>query len=89
MSDSKVLHRVIRRLAGLAVWSFFTELHVIGEENVPRDGPIIVYVLGFLSGRGHWAGIWYGRDTVPGGKKAPFDWMEIYCGWNSVRWMSS
>ncbi|KII92721.1 hypothetical protein PLICRDRAFT_696028 [Plicaturopsis crispa FD-325 SS-3] len=41
-SDSKVLHRVIRRLAGWAVWSFFTEVHIIGGENVPRDGPLIV-----------------------------------------------
>ncbi|EGO00424.1 hypothetical protein SERLA73DRAFT_181008 [Serpula lacrymans var. lacrymans S7.3] len=42
MSDVKVLHRVIRRLAGWAVWSFFTEVHVIGGENVPVEGPIIV-----------------------------------------------
>ncbi|TDL21704.1 acyltransferase [Rickenella mellea] len=42
MSESKVLHRVIRRIAGWAVWSFFTEVHVIGGENVPADGPIIV-----------------------------------------------
>ena len=43
MSDAKLLHRTIRRLAKWAVWSFFTELHVIGSENVPKDGPIIVY----------------------------------------------
>ncbi|KAF7427876.1 hypothetical protein PC9H_007092 [Pleurotus ostreatus] len=43
MSDPpKVLHRVIRRLASWAVWSFFTEVHVIGGENVPKHGPIIV-----------------------------------------------
>ncbi|KAH7888964.1 hypothetical protein F5I97DRAFT_1803842 [Phlebopus sp. FC_14] len=42
MSDSKALHRVIRRLAGWAVWSFFTEVRVVGGENVPKDGPIIV-----------------------------------------------
>ncbi|KAL0956984.1 hypothetical protein HGRIS_003085 [Hohenbuehelia grisea] len=42
MSDVKVLHRVIRRLASWSVWSFFTEIHVIGEENVPKDGPIVV-----------------------------------------------
>ena len=47
MSDPKLLHRVIRRLAGWAVWSFFTELHVIGGENVPKNGPIIVCVLHF------------------------------------------
>lgn len=45
MSDPpKVLHRVIRRLASWAVWSFFTEVHVIGGENVPKHGPIIVSV---------------------------------------------
>jgi glycerol-3-phosphate O-acyltransferase / dihydroxyacetone phosphate acyltransferase len=42
MSNAYVLHRIIRRLAGWAVWSFFTEVHVIGEENVPKEGPIIV-----------------------------------------------
>ena len=42
MSDAYILHRIIRRLAGWAVWSFFTEVHVIGEENVPKEGPIIV-----------------------------------------------
>jgi 1-acyl-sn-glycerol-3-phosphate acyltransferase len=42
MSDAYILHRIIRRLAGWAVWSFFTEVHVIGGENVPKEGPIIV-----------------------------------------------
>ncbi|KIJ68024.1 hypothetical protein HYDPIDRAFT_107608 [Hydnomerulius pinastri MD-312] len=42
MSDSKALHRVIRRLAGWAMWSFFTEVRVVGGENVPVEGPIIV-----------------------------------------------
>lgn len=42
MSDTKTLHRVIRRLAGWSVWSFFTEVRVVGAENVPKDGPIIV-----------------------------------------------
>ncbi|KAG6334586.1 hypothetical protein ID866_4496 [Astraeus odoratus] len=42
MSESKALHRVIRQLAGWAVWSFFTEVRVVGAENVPPNGPIIV-----------------------------------------------
>ncbi|THH02962.1 hypothetical protein EW145_g6650, partial [Phellinidium pouzarii] len=42
MSENKVIHRVIRRLAGWAMWSFFSEVHIIGEENVPVDGPMIV-----------------------------------------------
>ena len=41
MSDTKIIHRVIRKIAGWAVISFFSEVHVIGEENVPRTGPII------------------------------------------------
>ncbi|TFK44667.1 glycerol-3-phosphate-acyltransferase [Crucibulum laeve] len=41
-SDVKVLHRVIRFISSLAVSSFFTEVHVIGGEHVPKDGPIIV-----------------------------------------------
>lgn len=42
MGNAKIIHRVIRRVAGWAVISFFTEIRVIGEENVPRDGPLIV-----------------------------------------------
>ncbi|THH14024.1 hypothetical protein EW146_g6264 [Bondarzewia mesenterica] len=44
MEDNKVLHRVLRGIASWAVYSFFTEVRVIGEENVPRHGPLIVYV---------------------------------------------
>lgn len=45
MSDNnKALHRVLRKLAGWAVWSFFSDVHVIEAANVPRDGPMIVYV---------------------------------------------
>ncbi|KAI0075672.1 hypothetical protein K474DRAFT_1624234 [Panus rudis PR-1116 ss-1] len=42
MDDLKIIHRVIRRVTGWAVQSFFTEIRVIGEENVPKDGPLIV-----------------------------------------------
>ncbi|TFK91614.1 acyltransferase-domain-containing protein [Polyporus arcularius HHB13444] len=42
MSDAYLAHRIIRRIAGWAVVSFFTEIHVIGGENVPKQGPIIV-----------------------------------------------
>lgn len=41
-SDTKALHRLIRFIARLAVGSFFTEVRVIGGENVPKDGPILV-----------------------------------------------
>jgi 1-acyl-sn-glycerol-3-phosphate acyltransferase len=40
--DLKVLHRGIRAMSGAAAASFFTEVRVIGGENVPKDGPIIV-----------------------------------------------
>ncbi|KAH8077503.1 glycerol-3-phosphate-acyltransferase [Cristinia sonorae] len=42
MADAKVIHRIIRQLATWAVVSFFTEIRVIGGENVPKDGPLIV-----------------------------------------------
>jgi glycerol-3-phosphate O-acyltransferase/dihydroxyacetone phosphate acyltransferase len=42
MAEAKVLHRVIRKLAHWAVLSFFTDVHIVGGENVPKDGPIIV-----------------------------------------------
>lgn len=44
MTDYKILHRIIRGMARLVVESFFMELKVIGGENVPKTGPIIVYV---------------------------------------------
>ncbi|KAJ7090944.1 hypothetical protein B0H15DRAFT_930373 [Mycena belliarum] len=40
--DLKLLHRALRYMSGVAAASFFTEVRVIGGENVPRDGPIIV-----------------------------------------------
>ncbi|PPQ85479.1 hypothetical protein CVT24_008533, partial [Panaeolus cyanescens] len=40
--DFKALHRLIRFIATMAVHSFFYEVRIIGEENVPKDGPIIV-----------------------------------------------
>ncbi|KAG2015521.1 glycerol-3-phosphate O-acyltransferase, variant 2 [Coprinopsis cinerea AmutBmut pab1-1] len=40
--DFMLLHRIIRFLAYLSSHSFFHEIRVIGEENVPKDGPIIV-----------------------------------------------
>ncbi|KAJ7502446.1 hypothetical protein B0H11DRAFT_2223360 [Mycena galericulata] len=40
--DLKVLHRALRYMSGVAAASFFTEVRVIGGDNVPKDGPIIV-----------------------------------------------
>ena len=45
--NNKALHRVLRKLAGWAVWSFFSEVHIIGAANVPSDGPMIVFVVFF------------------------------------------
>jgi len=42
METDYILHRVIRRIAYWAVHSFFTEVRIIGGENVPVTGPIIV-----------------------------------------------
>jgi hypothetical protein len=44
MDTDYILHRVIRQIASWAAHSFFTEVRVIGGENVPANGPIIVYV---------------------------------------------
>jgi hypothetical protein len=44
MDTDYILHRILRRIASWAVYSFFTEVRVIGGENVPLNGPIIVYV---------------------------------------------
>lgn len=42
MPQAYILHRALRRIASWAVVSFFTEIHLIGSEHVPQDGPIIV-----------------------------------------------
>jgi len=42
MPDAYILHRVLRGIATWAVVAFFTEIHIIGSENVPKDSPIIV-----------------------------------------------
>ncbi|KAJ7094994.1 hypothetical protein C8R44DRAFT_718292 [Mycena epipterygia] len=40
--DLQVVHRVLRYMSNQVAASFFTEVRVIGGENVPKDGPIIV-----------------------------------------------
>ncbi|KAJ3772017.1 glycerol-3-phosphate-acyltransferase [Lentinula raphanica] len=40
--DFFLLHRVIRYVTGLAAVSFFSEIRVVGGENVPQTGPVIV-----------------------------------------------
>ena len=42
MADGYYLHKFLRGIAGWAVVSFFTEIHVVGGEHVPKEGPIIV-----------------------------------------------
>jgi hypothetical protein len=42
MTDVYLLHYILRGIAGMAVSAFFTRIHVIGGENVPRNGPVIV-----------------------------------------------
>ncbi|KAI0293227.1 glycerol-3-phosphate-acyltransferase [Russula brevipes] len=42
MDTDYILHRIIRQIASWAAHSFFTEVRVIGGENVPANGPIIV-----------------------------------------------
>ncbi|KZW01901.1 acyltransferase [Exidia glandulosa HHB12029] len=37
-----ILHRIIRRLARVSLWSFFADMYVVGQENVPVDGPVII-----------------------------------------------
>ncbi|PCH35853.1 acyltransferase [Wolfiporia cocos MD-104 SS10] len=42
MPDAYLLHRFLRQIAAWALISFFTEIRIIGGENVPRHGPIVV-----------------------------------------------
>lgn len=50
-SDNKALHRFLVDIAAVAVKSFYSKVHIIGEENVPKDEPLIVYVLLFSFGK--------------------------------------
>lgn len=36
-------HSFIRKLGSAGLASFFRETHVIGEENMPVDGPVVLY----------------------------------------------
>jgi 1-acyl-sn-glycerol-3-phosphate acyltransferase len=36
------IHIVLRKIADISLHEFFKEIHVIGEENLPTDGPLIV-----------------------------------------------
>ena len=44
--DNKAFHRFLVDIAALAVRSFYSKVHIIGEENVAplEDEPLIVYV---------------------------------------------
>jgi 1-acyl-sn-glycerol-3-phosphate acyltransferase len=37
-------HKPLVALANSAITSFFREIEVIGSENVPKEGPVILYV---------------------------------------------
>ncbi|KAJ7646636.1 hypothetical protein FB45DRAFT_890970 [Roridomyces roridus] len=40
--ELQLAHRALRWMSSAAAASFFTEVHIIGGEHVPKDGPIIV-----------------------------------------------
>ncbi|KZT29092.1 glycerol-3-phosphate-acyltransferase [Neolentinus lepideus HHB14362 ss-1] len=42
MRNFWILHRVLVRIAGWAVVSFFSQIRVVGGENVPEHGPLII-----------------------------------------------
>lgn len=39
---SNILYFLIKNLTELMIYSFFREIHVIGKENLPKDGPVIL-----------------------------------------------
>ena len=39
---SNILYFIIRNIAELMIYSFFKEIHIIGEENLPKEGPVIL-----------------------------------------------
>ena len=39
----RLVYRTLRRLSKWLL-AYYSEVHVSGQENVPRDGPVILYV---------------------------------------------
>lgn len=37
-------HGFLRGIAAWGLWGFFEEVRVINEENVPKEGAVIMYV---------------------------------------------
>jgi glycerol-3-phosphate O-acyltransferase / dihydroxyacetone phosphate acyltransferase len=40
--ESKIVYRTLRRISQWTLDGFYSEVYVSGEENVPKDGPLIV-----------------------------------------------
>ncbi|TDL20309.1 acyltransferase [Rickenella mellea] len=38
----KIVYRVLRKISDWALWAFYSEVCIEGEENVPEDGPLIL-----------------------------------------------
>jgi hypothetical protein len=41
--ELKLVYRVLRKISDWSVGGFYSEVHVEGQENVRRDGPLIMY----------------------------------------------
>lgn len=39
---SNILYFIVKNLAELMIYSFFKDIHVIGKENLPKEGPVIL-----------------------------------------------
>jgi glycerol-3-phosphate O-acyltransferase/dihydroxyacetone phosphate acyltransferase len=39
---ANILYFIIKNLAELMIHSFFKDIHIIGKENLPKDGPVIL-----------------------------------------------
>ena len=40
--ETKIVYHALRKISKWVLDGFYSEIYVSGQENVPRDGPLIV-----------------------------------------------
>jgi glycerol-3-phosphate O-acyltransferase/dihydroxyacetone phosphate acyltransferase len=43
--ELKLVYRALRKISDWTVAGYYSETYIEGQENIPKDGPLIMYVL--------------------------------------------
>lgn len=46
--EPKLVYRSLRKISEWTLTGFYSEIYVTGQENIPEDGPLIVYVANYM-----------------------------------------